>query len=170
MGCKQSKYAVGDEGQDEYGRDQYKGDPSDMDNDRLYSSDRGIATDIIPAHRYMEGGGNYSCEQGSGSNRALAPMPPRQPAPNTGMCSDAVFTQMAEGCTSGFLDMFSLSNSRKRITNAPVEHLNAYQQPAYNYQSPPSSESFGNHSRQSQHSQNSQQRRAVIVRNGSFTL
>ena len=161
MGCKQSKYAIGDEGQGYMdGHDPYKGDPADMD--AMYGAP-GLQTDIIPAHRYIGGGSYPGSEQLS-----QKPMVPQPEQVNNGMCpSDAQYAQMAESCATGILEMFSLGNNQKAITNGPA-NLNAYQQPAYNYQTPPSSEhSLGNHSQT--HSQSSQ-RRAVMVQNGSYSL
>lgn len=162
MGCKQSKYALGDEGHGYMdGNDPFKGSPEEMDG--MYPS--GIQTDIIPAHRYVGDGPYPSSVQNS--QKQLVPHQPE--VASHGMCpSDAQFAQMAEGCTAGFLEMFSLGGNQKMITNGP-DKISAYQQPAYNYQTPPSSEhSLGNHSGQA-HSQSSQ-RRAVLVQNGSYSL
>lgn len=159
MGCKQSKYAIGDEGQGYM--DPYKGDPNSMDD--VYGDQHrpgGIQTDILPAHRYIGGGSNY---QGSvqHSQQQMAQVP--EPV-NESMCpTDFQLAQMAAGCTSGFLEMFSLGGNQKMITNGP-DQINAYHKPAYNYQTPPSSEqSLGNHSQNSQ-------RRAILVQNGSYSL
>jgi hypothetical protein len=157
MGCKQSKYAIGDEGQYMDGQDPYKGNPDGMDG--MYPPS-GIQTDIIPAHRYV-GGSHY---QGSVSNSHNHQSFVPEPVNDTFCPSDFQLAQMAEGCASGLFEMLSLGgNSNKLITNGP-DKVNAYQQPAYNYQTPPSSEqSLGNHSQNSQ-------RRAVLVQNGSFSL
>lgn len=137
------------------GHEPYKEDPNSM-----YPN--GIQTDIIPTHRYVE---EYPDQADHRQNRLV---PQQQEPASHGWCpSDQQYAQMAESCTSGILEMFSLNSGKKMITNGP-SHLNAYQQPAYNYQTPPSSDrSLGNHSRA--HSQSSQ-RRAVMVKNGSFSL
>ena len=145
MGCKHSKDAVGDESpqyKDRYSND----DPADID--AMMYGRNGIEADIIEAHRY--GGGDYDIGQ-----VLAAPAAPAQ----AGFCSDAQFTKMAEGCTTGILEMFQFSNN-KQITNNGEPKLNAYQQPAYNYQT---DNSINN-------SQASSQRRAVVVRQGSFQL
>lgn len=154
MGCKQSKYANG---------------PDMLDVEHYQGDINGIYdTEIIPSHRYM--GEEYAVNEPGGSQNAQASLPPVA-VPSHNMCSDAQFVQMAEGCTSGILEMFSLGNN-KMITNGPIKE-NAYQQPAYNYQQPESDRSLGaqsqTHSAHSAHSQSSQ-RRAMLVRNGSFTL
>ena len=162
MGCKQSKYAIGDEGQQYIdGQDPYKGDPTNMDG--MYNRPP-IETEIIPAHRYIGAGGQYpGCDQTS--QRPLAPNPP-EPINNSFCPSDAQFTQMAEGCTAGFLEMFSLSSNKKLITNEP-SRVNAYQQPAFNYRTP---HSVSENSHNSQAHSQSSQRRAVLVQSGSFAL
>ena len=156
MGCKQSKYSSGPDMLDV---DQYQGDDTGM-----------YDTEIIPSHRYGEFAVN-----GSGSLNAQASLTPVAPpsSNNHVMCSDAHFTKMAEGCTAGFLDMFSLSNN-KMITNGPAMD-NAYQQPAYNYQQPESDRSLHSQSNSARsghsgHSQGSHQRRSKVVRDGSFAL
>jgi len=161
MGCKQSKYAVGDDGQQYMdGHEHYKENPNDMDPMHPMHPP-GIQTDIIQTHRYV---GQYPDQEGQQqlmSNQA-------QPVDNTWCPSDQQYAQMAENCTSGIFEMFSLNGNKKMIANGPSQ-TNAYQQPAYNYQTPPSSEqSLGNHSQA--HSHQSSQRRAVLVQNGSFSL
>ena len=154
MGCKQSKYANG---------------PDMLDVGHYQGDDTGMYdTEIIPSHRYA--GEEQFVAAGSSSLNAqtsLAPVVP--PGNNQMMCSDAHFAKIAEGCSTGILEMFSLGNN-KMITNGPAMD-NAYQQPAYNYQQPESDRSLHSqtHSARSAHSQNSQ-RRGKVVRDGSFAL
>ena len=168
MGCKSSKYAISDG--PEYDYEGYK-NPGEMQG--VYP----METDIIQTHRYM---GNYpSCDNGS-QHMQMAPAPIIQHDNSTFCASDAQFTKMAENCSLGFLEALGLGGNKKLITNGPGM-VNAYQQPAYNYQAPPSSDnSISNsqaaHSRHSHHSQSSQrhsqsnQRKIIPVQNGSFSL
>ena len=154
MGCKQSKYANG---------------PDMLDVDHYQGDDTGIYdTEIIPSHRYMREG-QLAGAGGSSLNAQTSLTPVAPPVNAHMMCSDAHFSKMAEGCTAGILDMFSMNND-KMITNGPAMD-NAYQQPAYNYQQPGSDRSLHSqaHSANSAHSQNSQ-RRGKVVRDGSFAL
>ncbi|CAB9510604.1 expressed unknown protein [Seminavis robusta] len=180
MGCKTSKYAVQDTPQ--YGDDQlhYKDDDG-MEGVGSYQ----IETDIIPTHRYV-GNGYPSCDSGMQNNQ-LAPQTQLAVQGSGGFCpSDAQFSKLAENCTSGFLEMFSMGEKPKLITNEPARDA-AFLPPAYNYQTPPSQDmenSLANshaahsqssrrsqRSQRSQHSQNiGQPRRAIPVQNGSFSL
>jgi hypothetical protein len=159
MGCKASKYAISDE--PEYGMEGYN-----KSGER--NGEYPIDTDIIQTHRYL---GTYpSCDNGS-QRMQMHPPPVNSQHDNSMLCpSDAQFTKMAENCSVGFLEMLGMGSNTKMITNVPVM-VNAYQHPAYNYQTPPSSElSIANsHAAQSRHSQGSQ-RKVVAVSNGSFSL
>lgn len=159
MGCKASKYAISDV--PEYGIEGYK---NSGEGNGVFPMD----ADIIQTHRYL---GTYpSCDTGT-QRVQMQPPPVNHQHDDSMFCpSDAHFTKMAENCSVGFLDMLGLGSNKKMITNGPVLD-NAYQQPAYNYQTPPSSElSIANsQSAHSRHSQGSQ-RKIVPVRNGSFSL
>jgi hypothetical protein len=158
MGCKASKYAISDG--PEYDMEGYK---NSGERTGVYP----IETDIIQTHRYL---GSYpSCD--NGSQRIQMQPPPAHQHDSSVFCpSDAQLTQMAENCSVGFLDLFGFGGNKKMITNGPPM-VNAYQQPAYNYQTSHSSElSIANsQAAHSRHSQNSQ-RKIVPVPNGSFSL
>jgi len=155
MGCKQSKYAGG----------AAMLDTDDYENDDIVAFD----TEIRATHQYMDG----AFPNTQSSSMAVQASEQQLGMPNHAMCSDAHFAKIAEGCSSGFLEMFSFGNDDKRlITNGPAME-NAYQQPAYNYQQPESDRSVGaNSATRSQRSANSQNsgRRGKLVQSESFTL
>lgn len=150
MGCKHSKSAVRDESA-YVRRDHYKGeDPTDI-NAMMYGRND-IETQIIDTHQVGAFDDNGS--------RQLAPQ--AEPMGHGYCQSDYQYTKMAESCTAGILEMFQFNNNDKMITNGPPPMVSAYQHPAYNYEK--DSNSIKNRS------QTSSQRRASMVRTGSFQL